>query len=90
LSLVRHRQPADFRRRGAKKVAKDSRQIAEELGGSKRIPLKTVFKPVLKAPEESQLCMEANKRPKMRRAEGNRTVQQMAGHEDAGRRTLMR
>jgi hypothetical protein len=43
-----------------KKVAKDSRQIAEGLGGS-RIPLKTVFKPVLKAPEEiRQLCMEAN------------------------------
>ena len=63
-----------------KKVAKDSRQIAEGFGRSKRIPLKTVFKPVLKAPEEiRQLCMEANSAKKMRRVEGNRTVQQMAG-----------
>ena len=63
-----------------KKVAEDSRQIAEGFGRSKRIPLKTVFKPVLKAPEEiRQLCMEANSAKKMRRVEGNRTVQQMAG-----------
>ena len=55
-----------------KKVAEDSRQIAEGFGRSKRIPLKTVFKPVLKAPEEiRQLCMEANSAKKMRRVEGN-------------------
>ena len=44
-----------------KQVADNSRQIARSLDASKRIPLKVVFKPVLKSPEEiRQLCLEAN------------------------------
>ena len=42
-------------------VAAHSRQIAEALDGSERIPLKVVFKPILKTPEEiRRLCLEAN------------------------------
>ena len=42
-------------------VAAHSRQIAEALDASERIPLKVVFKPVVTTPEEiRQLCLEAN------------------------------
>jgi L-arabinose isomerase len=42
-------------------VAVNSQKIVEALNASKRLPLKIVFKPVLKTPEEiRQLCLEAN------------------------------
>ena len=48
-----------------KKVAANSRKIVEELNGSKRLPLKIVFKPVLTGPDEIRhLCLEANHAPK--------------------------
>jgi len=48
-----------------KKVAANSRKIVEELNGTKRLPLKIVFKPVLTAPEAiRQLCLDANHAPK--------------------------
>jgi L-arabinose isomerase len=44
-----------------KQVAEHSRQIAQALDASAKIPVKVVFKPVLKTPEEIyQLCQEAN------------------------------
>jgi L-arabinose isomerase len=48
-----------------KKVAAHSRKIVEELNGTKRLPLKIVFKPVLTTPDAiRQLCLEANHAPK--------------------------
>jgi L-arabinose isomerase len=48
-----------------KKVAANARKIVEELNGSKRLPLKLVFKPVLTGPDEIRhLCLEANQAPK--------------------------
>ncbi len=48
-----------------KKVAANSRKIVEELNGTKRLPLKIVFKPVLTTPDAiRQLCLEANHAPK--------------------------
>jgi len=42
-------------------VAEDSKEIAEALDQSDRIPVRVVFKPVLKTPGEiTRLCMEAN------------------------------
>ncbi|MDZ4788485.1 MAG: L-arabinose isomerase [Blastochloris sp.] len=47
-----------------KQVAAHSLKISEALSQSKRIPLKIVFKPVLKTPEEiRQLCLDANHAP---------------------------
>ncbi|HTR40847.1 MAG TPA: L-arabinose isomerase [Pseudomonadales bacterium] len=44
-----------------KQVAKDSQEIARTLNGAETIPLKVVFKPVLKSPEEVlALFQEAN------------------------------
>src|SRR5271170_4640638 len=44
-----------------KQVAANSQKIVEALNASKRLPLKLVFKPVLKTPEEiRQLCLDAN------------------------------
>lgn len=44
-----------------RQVALHSQQIVKELGASKNIPVKVVFKPVLKTPEEIHaLCQEAN------------------------------
>jgi L-arabinose isomerase len=44
-----------------KKVAEHSTEIAKALDGTPNIPVKIVFKPVLKTPEEIyQLCQEAN------------------------------
>ncbi|MBA4055215.1 MAG: L-arabinose isomerase [Marivirga sp.] len=44
-----------------RQVALHSQQIVKELGTSKNIPVKVVFKPVLKTPEEIYaLCQEAN------------------------------
>lgn len=44
-----------------KQVDKDSKAIAEALGLSPEIPVRIVFKPVLKTPDEIlQLCREAN------------------------------
>jgi L-arabinose isomerase len=44
-----------------KQVAAHSQQIAKELDASDQIPVKIVFKPVLKSPEEIyKLCQEAN------------------------------
>jgi L-arabinose isomerase len=44
-----------------KQVAVNSQKIVEALNASKRLPLKLVFKPVLKTPEEiRQLCLDAN------------------------------
>ncbi|MBL7856611.1 MAG: L-arabinose isomerase [Cyclobacteriaceae bacterium] len=44
-----------------KQVALHSQQIAKELDASSSIPVKVVFKPVLKTPDEIyQLCQEAN------------------------------
>src|SRR3954468_19579000 len=44
-----------------KKVAEHSAEIAKALDSSSAIPVKIVFKPVLKTPEEIyQLCQEAN------------------------------
>jgi L-arabinose isomerase len=48
-----------------KQVAKDSQEIARTLNDASGIPLKVVFKPVLKSPEEvSALFVEANTSPK--------------------------
>jgi L-arabinose isomerase len=48
-----------------KKVVANSKKIVAELNGSKRLPLKIVFKPVLTGPDEiRQLCLEANSTPK--------------------------
>ena len=42
-----------------KQVARDSQEIADELNNSAIIPVKVVFKPVLKTPAEIlSLCME--------------------------------
>ncbi len=44
-----------------KQVANDSQEIAQELNNSSQIPVKIVFKPILKTPEEIlALCIEAN------------------------------
>src|ERR1700761_8690412 len=44
-----------------KQVAVNSQRIVEGLNASKRLPLKVVFKPVLKTPDEiRQLCLDAN------------------------------
>jgi L-arabinose isomerase len=44
-----------------KQVAANSQKIVEALNASKRMPLKLVFKPVLKTPDEiRQLCLDAN------------------------------
>jgi L-arabinose isomerase len=44
-----------------KQVAEHSQQIARELDASSAIPVKVIFKPVLKTPEEIyQLCQEVN------------------------------
>jgi L-arabinose isomerase len=44
-----------------KKVAANSRKIVDELNGTKRLPLKIVFKPVLTTPDAiRQLCLDAN------------------------------
>ena len=44
-----------------KQVAEHSKKIAKTLNGSKDIPVKVKFKPVLKSPEEIyNLCREAN------------------------------
>jgi L-arabinose isomerase len=43
------------------KVAEHSRAMAKELGESAEIPVRIVFKPVVKSPEEiKNLCLEAN------------------------------
>ncbi len=48
-----------------KKVAANSRKIVEAFNGTKRLPLKIVFKPVLTTPDAiCQLCLEANHAPK--------------------------
>jgi len=48
-----------------KKVAANSRRIVEELNGTKRLPLKIVFKPVLTTPDAiRQLCLDADHAPK--------------------------
>jgi L-arabinose isomerase len=48
-----------------KKVTANSRKIVEELNGTKRLPLKIIFKPVLTTPDAiRQLCLEANHAPK--------------------------
>jgi L-arabinose isomerase len=42
-------------------VAANSRKIVDELNGTKRLPLKIVFKPVLTSPDGiRQLCLDAN------------------------------
>ena len=47
-----------------RKVAANSAEIAAALDGSKAIPARVVFKPVLKSPAEvSALCEEANRAP---------------------------
>jgi L-arabinose isomerase len=47
-----------------KQVAVDSQAIVEGLNASKRIPLKVVFKPTLRSPDEIRaLCLEANNAP---------------------------
>jgi L-arabinose isomerase len=44
-----------------KQVAANSQKMVDELNGSKRLPLKLVFKPVLKTPDEiRQLCIDAS------------------------------
>jgi L-arabinose isomerase len=44
-----------------KKVAEHSQQIAQSLNNSKQIPLRVIFKPTLKSPEEIySVCQEAN------------------------------
>src|SRR6185295_10583268 len=44
-----------------KQVALDSQAIVAGLGAAKRLPLKIVFKPTLKSPEEVRaLCLDAN------------------------------
>ena len=45
-------------------VAEHSREIAAALGASAHVPVKVVFKPVVKTPDEiSNLCREANNAP---------------------------
>ena len=45
-------------------VASHSQKIIEELNGSRRLPLKLIFKPTLTRPEEiSAICREANNAP---------------------------
>ena len=45
-------------------VAAHSQQIAAALDASERIPLKVVFKPIVKTPEEIRaVCLEANNAP---------------------------
>lgn len=47
-----------------KKVAEHSQQIVKALGENKNVPVKIVFKPVVKTPEEIlQLCREASASP---------------------------
>jgi L-arabinose isomerase len=47
-----------------KRVAEDSQQIAQALSESAKIPVKVVFKPILKSPDEIyQLCQAANTTP---------------------------
>lgn len=47
-----------------KQVAEDSKTIAQALSASAKIPVKIVFKPVLKTPDEIyKLCLEANASP---------------------------
>lgn len=47
-----------------KQVAEDSQKIAQALSESAKIPVKIVFKPVLKTPDEIyKLCLEANASP---------------------------
>lgn len=47
-----------------KQVAEHSKQIAASLDSAPQIPVKVVFKPVLKTPEEIyQICQEANTTP---------------------------
>ena len=47
-----------------RQVAENSQKIVAELGASSRIPLKLVFKPVVKTPDEvRQLCLDANHSP---------------------------
>ena len=47
-----------------KKVAEHSQKIATALGDHKKVPVKIVFKPVVKTPEEIlQLCREASASP---------------------------
>ena len=47
-----------------KQVAENSQHIVEALNASNRIPVKLVFKPVLKTPDEiRQLCLDANHAP---------------------------
>lgn len=47
-----------------KQVAEDSNKIAQALTDSVSIPIKIVFKPVLKTPDEiNKLCLEANSSP---------------------------
>ena len=47
-----------------KQVAEDSNKIARALSDSAKIPVKIVFKPVLKTPDEIyKLCLEANASP---------------------------
>jgi len=47
-----------------KEVAANSRGIAQALGEAPTIPVKVVFKPVVKTPEEATaLCLEANQAP---------------------------
>jgi L-arabinose isomerase len=44
-----------------KQVAANSQKMVDELNGSRRLPLKLVFKPVLKTPDEiRQLCIDAS------------------------------
>jgi L-arabinose isomerase len=46
------------------RVARNSSEIAQTLNGAGVIPVKVVFKPVVKSPEEIlQVCMEANASP---------------------------
>jgi len=48
-----------------KQVAANSKKIVAELNGTKRLPLKLVFKPVLTGPDAiRRLCLEANAAPK--------------------------
>jgi len=47
-----------------KKVEEHSRQIAKELNGSHKIPVKVVFKPVVTTPDAIyKICLEANNSP---------------------------
>jgi len=44
-----------------KQVAEHSKQIASALNDSKDIPVKVIFKPTVKTPEEIyNICLEAN------------------------------